>query len=62
MKNLSELKLIQIAEMHEDDNIAAKAMRELRDNHDPTYIWCADCDGLVVKKKDCCLNKIKNEQ
>jgi hypothetical protein len=39
------------------DEVANSAMKELRKNFDPTYMWCADCDGLVVKEKDCCMNR-----
>lgn len=55
--NQSELNLIQTAEQHEDDSIANYAMKELRDRFDKTYIWCYDCDGLVCKESDCCLNR-----
>lgn len=53
----SEQELIKIAEMHTDDAKANKAMRELHERFDKTYFWCQDCDGLVCKEKDCCLNK-----
>jgi len=36
---------------------ANAAMKELREKYDKSYGWCYDCDGLVVKKKDCCLIK-----
>ena len=36
---------------------ANEAMAILRKDYDPTYVWCADCDYLVVKEKDCCNNK-----
>jgi len=52
-----ELELIKIAEQHPDNNEANKAMKELREKYDPTYGWCMDCDGLVCKSKDCCLNQ-----
>lgn len=57
MKNKTEIELIKLAEMHPDDSIANKAMKELRQRFDETYGWCSDCDGLVCKEKDCCLNK-----
>jgi len=41
-----------------DDNVANKAMKELRERFDKTYGWCMDCDGLVCKEKDCCLNRL----
>ena len=53
----TEIELIKLAENHADDNIANSAMKELRYRFDETYIWCQDCDGLVCKEKDCCLNK-----
>ena len=52
-----ERKLVITAETHHDDDIAAKAMKELRTKFDKTYGWCWDCDGLVTKEKDCCLNR-----
>ena len=41
-----------------EDKIANKAMKELRERFDETYIWCLDCDCMVVKEKDCCLNRL----
>lgn len=52
-----EIRLCRIAEMDPDDAKANTAMKELRERFDSTYGWCNDCDGLVVKKKDCCLNR-----
>jgi hypothetical protein len=52
----TEEELIFIAQQDTDDAMANDAMRELRERFDKTYIWCADCDGLVCKEKDCCLN------
>ena len=40
------------------DEVANKAMKELRLKYDITYGWCEDCDGLVVKQKDCCMYKV----
>lgn len=54
----TEDELIEIAQQHIDDNVANKAMKELRERFDKTYIWCQDCDGLVCKEKDCCLNRV----
>ena len=56
--NLSEDELIKIAQQHPDDELANKAMKELHEKFDKSYIWCYDCDGLVCKLKDCCLNII----
>ena len=55
----TEDELINIAQADQDDEIANAAMKELRERFDSTYIWCMDCDGLVCKEKDCCLNKIE---
>ncbi len=52
-----EEELVVIAQMSIDDNAANYAMKMLREDYDKTYSWCDDCDGLVVKAKDCCLNK-----
>ena len=49
----TENQLIQLAEMHPDDKVANKAMKELRERFDSSYIWCGDCDGLVVKERLC---------
>ena len=54
-----EFKLIQLAEQHPNDNVANEAMKKLREKFDKTYGWCQDCDGLVCKEKDCCLNRNK---
>lgn len=48
--------LIKIAECGGDKE-ANKAMNELRKKFDKTYMWCEDCDFLVVKEKDCCMNR-----
>ena len=52
----TEIELINTAQHHPSDTIAKRAMIELRERFDDSYIWCADCDGLVVKEKDCCMN------
>lgn len=57
MKDKTEKELIKIAEIHSDNEVANEAMKELRSRFDKTYGWCYDCDGLVCKKKDCCLHK-----
>jgi hypothetical protein len=54
----TENELIRLAEQHPDDKVAKKAMKELRTKFDKTYGWCNDCDGLVCKEKDCCLNRL----
>jgi len=55
----TEEELIFIAECEEDDKKAKRAMNELRKRFDKSYGWCADCDGMVVKDNECCLNKFK---
>lgn len=57
----TETELMILAE-EEGDNVANKAMKELRERFDKTYFWCEDCDFLVTKEKDCCLNRpVTNE-
>lgn len=53
--------LILIAENDPCDKKAKQSMKELREKFDKTYMWCLDCDGLVVKEKDCCLNRISED-
>lgn len=55
-----ELDLIRKAES-DNDEVANEAMRVLRASYDSTYGWCADCDYLVCKEKDCCLNQHPSE-
>lgn len=57
---MNEQELISIAETGNNEE-ANEAMAVLRKDYDPTYVWCADCDYLVVKEKDCCNNKTRNE-
>ena len=62
-KPKTEPELIHIATWSQDDHEANAAMSELRERFDSTYIWCEDCDGVVVKKKDCCIEKpIDNQE
>lgn len=49
-------RLIIIAEGRDDEQ-AHKAMSILRDKYDPSYCWCLDCDYIVVKEADCCMNR-----
>lgn len=56
----TENELILIAQQDQDDFAAGLAMRELRERFDKTYDWCVDCDGIVCKLKDCCLNREDN--
>lgn len=55
--SVEERRLVVIAESHPSAATATKAMIELREVYDPTYLWCDDCDGLVVKERDCCMNR-----
>lgn len=55
--NETENKLVYLAEQSSSNRVAKKAMAELKKRFDSTYFWCNDCDGLVVKEKDCCLNR-----
>ena len=57
---MNEQQLILLAETGNDDE-ANEAMAILRKDYDPTYMWCADCDYLVVKEKDCCMNKTNKQ-
>ena len=57
---MAEVTLIDAAQNSEDESEANEAMRLLREKFDPTYGWCEDCDGLVCKEKDCCMNKFIN--
>lgn len=57
----TENELMQLAQDHPDNEITELAMAKLRDRFDKTYIWCVDCDGLVVKEKDCCLNRVDSD-
>jgi len=52
-----EHKLAAIAECHLSDKVSSFAMRLLRNLFDPTYFWCNDCDGMVVKEDECCLKQ-----
>lgn len=57
IKNLTEeQKLKLIAETFPDDELANEAMNQLRTKFDETYFFCDECDGIVCKEKDCCLN------
>jgi len=55
---MTESELIKIAQHHPSDDIANHAMRILRTFFDKSYMFCIDCDGLVVKRNECCLNQI----
>jgi hypothetical protein len=53
---MNEEQLILLAETGDDDS-ANEAMSILRKEYDPTYMWCSECDYLVVKESECCMNK-----
>lgn len=50
-------RLIIVAEIHPDDNVANKAMQDLRTYYDETFFYCNDCDGLVTTKANCCMGQ-----
>jgi hypothetical protein len=56
--SLTEDGLIAIATFSEHEDVALAAMKRLQGEFDPTYVWCNECDGLVVREMDCCLNKL----
>lgn len=51
-----ERRLVILAECGSDKE-SSEAIKKLREEYDSTYGFCMDCDGLVVKEKDCCLNR-----
>ena len=55
---MGEAQLGYCATYDQDEAIASRAMELLRTKYDKTYGWCWDCDGLVIRQKDCCLNRI----
>lgn len=57
---MNEQQLILLAETGTDDE-AREALSLLRQYYDSTYMMCSDCDYLVVKEKDCCMNRIDIE-
>jgi hypothetical protein len=56
-----EERLIYIAEQHPEDSVANEAMKQLKENYDPNYFWCWECDGLVTTKEKCCLTLIEKQ-
>ena len=62
MTSKKELVLIETAQCSTSETLANEAMRVLRSHYDPTYKWCEDCDGLVCKEKDCCLNQVPTKK
>jgi len=59
VKTMTKHQLVQTAQWHENDDVANAAMARLRAEFDATYFFCHDCDGLVCKAVDCCLNQIE---
>lgn len=49
--------MVDVAQWIYSDVLANRAMEVLRKYYDSTYMWCEDCDGIVCKEKDCCLNR-----
>jgi hypothetical protein len=58
---MTEDQLVYIAEQCTDDVRADMAMVVLREKFDKTYFWCSDCDFLVTKHSECCLNRKTEE-
>lgn len=56
-----EKQLITIAQ-HGNDEDANKAITKLREEFDQSYGYCLDCDYLVVKDSECCMNVNKDEE
>ena len=56
LQDKTKNQLDDIATFHCEDIIANEAMKILKEKYDNTYFFCGDCDYLVVKEKDCCLN------
>lgn len=56
--SLVEGELISVAMFSDFEDVAETAMKRLQSEFDPTYVWCNGCDGLVVRERDCCLNKL----
>lgn len=48
-----EDELINEAMWAESEEEASEAMRQLREEFDPTYHWCEDYDGLVMTLQEC---------
>lgn len=57
-----ELELIEIAQYSFSNEEAEAAMTSLREEFDPTYHWCWECDGVVTTVKDCCLTDLNKER
>lgn len=51
-----EAELIWTAQYDRDEQKANDAMKQLKEKYDETYGFCNDCDGLVVKESECCMN------
>lgn len=50
--------LINKAMWAESEEEASEAMRQLREEFDPTYHWCEDYDGLVMTLHECTMKQI----
>lgn len=57
LEDMTEEQLIYTAERDSSESRANQAMKLLRSKHHKSYSWCLDCDGLVIKEADCCLNR-----
>lgn len=58
LEDMTEEQLVYTAERDSSESRANQAMKLLRFKHHHSYIWCWDCDGLVIKQSECCLNKV----
>lgn len=56
-----EKQLIAIAQYGNDED-ANKAITKLREVFDQSYGYCLDCDYLVVKESECCMNMNRDEE
>lgn len=52
-----EKDLLNIAQFDPNEGVAYEALKELQERFDPTYGYCMECDFLVCKAKDCCMNQ-----
>lgn len=59
---LNEDELYKLAQWHNDEDIANAAFKELRERFDETYIYCTDCDYLLTRESDCCMNINRGEK
>lgn len=61
LEQMTEEQLVYTAERDSSETRANQAMALLRQRHHSSYGWCWDCDGLVIREKDCCLNRVVSD-